>query len=73
MNRITKHDLEPGVYIDEQKFEVVVLDIVDHAWNNDKQLVEFLLSPMVVGRDLMNSDMRYMWPIEVFKSKFKKI
>ena len=73
MKRISPHDFEPGPYADDQGFAVVVTDIVDHAWNDDKQLLEFLPSPLVVGRDLMmSSDKRYMWPIEVFKSKFRK-
>jgi len=73
VNRITQHNLEPGTYIDDQGFEVVLLDIVDHAWNMDKQLLEFLPSALVVCRDLMmKDDKRYQWPIEVFKSKFKR-
>jgi len=60
--------------MDEQSFSVVVLDVIDHTWNMDKQLMEFMSSPMVMGRDLINlEDKRYMWPIEVFKSKFRKV
>lgn len=74
MREHNAYNLKPGPYIDDQGFEVVVLDIVDHAWNDDKQLVECLLSPMVVGRDLMTKeDKRYMWPIEVFRSKFRRL
>jgi len=72
VNRINIHNLEPGTYIDDQGFEVVLLDIVDYAWNMDKQLLEFLPSPLVVCRDLMKDDKRYQWPIEVFKSKFRR-
>jgi hypothetical protein len=73
MLRINIYDLEPGPYIDEQGFAVVVLDVIDHAWNNDKQLLEFLQSPLVMGRDLVGVDKRYQWPLEVFKLKFRKI
>lgn len=73
MKRISPHNFEPGPYVDDQGFEVVVLDIVDHSWNADQQLMEYLESPLVLGRDLMmSSDKRYVWPIEVFKSKFRK-
>lgn len=73
MIRINQWNLEPGTYIDDQEFAVVVLDVVDHSWNSDKQLVEFLSSPVVVGRDLIGGEKRYMWPIEVFKIKFRKL
>jgi len=72
MLRINEHGIEPGVYIDDHGFKVVVLDIIDHAWNADKELQEFLSVPFVVGRDLEHMEgKRYMWPLEVFKNKFK--
>lgn len=72
MNRINEWNLEPGPYVDDQGFNVVLLDVVDHAWNDDKQLVEYLSSPVVVGRELLGGEKRYMWPIEVFKLKFRR-
>jgi len=69
---INVYDLEPGPYVDDKGHHVVVLDIVDHAWNSDQQLLEFLQSPLVVGRDLIGGEKRYLWPLEVFKEKFRK-
>lgn len=73
MNRINEHNLEPGPYIDNQGFSVVVLDIVDHSWNSDKQLMEYLVSPLVVARDLIGNEKRYIWPLVVFNKQFKKL
>lgn len=73
MNRINIHGIEPGPYVDDQGFNVVVLDIVDHSWNSDKQLMEYLVSPLVVCRELLGGEKRYAWPVEMFKMKFRKI
>jgi hypothetical protein len=70
VNRINKWEVEPGPYADEKNFQVVVTDIIEHSWNGQKQLVEY--SPLVVARDLVGS-LKYCWPLEVFKEKFRKI
>ena len=73
MLRINEHGIEPGVYKDDHGFAVVVLDIINHGWNAEKGLQEFLSEPLVIGRDLAtNEGKRYMWPLEVFKLKFTK-
>lgn len=64
--------LEPGVYIDEHDYKVVVLDIISHSWNPVADLQEVLSTPLVMARDLMIMDgNRYIWPLDVFKRKFK--
>ncbi len=73
MNRINEFNLEPGLYTDDEGFKLVLLDIIDHAWSHDKQLVEYLSSPLAMGRELLGGEKRFVWPIEVFKIKFRKI
>ena len=73
MNRINSQNLEPGPYKDEHGFEVVVIDIITHGWNSSAGLQEALLEPLVVGRQLMRTEERYVWPLAVFKERFKAI
>lgn len=74
VNRINNF-LEPGPYEDEHKFQVVVLEVVTHSWNIDKGLQEVLPESMVLARNLVETkeQLRYIYPISIFKEKFKPL
>lgn len=71
MNRINQYNIEPGPYSDDHGFKIVVIDIVTHSWNGIAGLQEALPEPLVLGRQLVMTDERYVWPLSVFKEKFR--
>lgn len=70
--------LEPGAYtetIEGKKRIVVVTDVLNHKWNVDKNMQEYI-EPLVVFRELIEGvaeHKRFSMPIDLFKSKFKAI
>lgn len=71
MNRINQFELEPGPYC-EGDFVVIVLDVITHQWNREKQLQEALDEPLVMCRDLLITEhKRYLYPLLVFRAKFQ--
>lgn len=75
MNRINVFGIEPGAYVDEKDFKVVVLDVVTHQYNPVVGLEEALPTPSVLVRNAveLKEHIRYLYPIEIFKAKFKPI
>ena len=79
MNRINNYDLEPGPYVSSEGFKVVVLDIITYQYSSLADLQEILPVPMVLVRNLVEktkteeAQPRYLYPIEIFKAKFKAI
>lgn len=75
MNRINEYDIEPGPWTDEHGTTLVVLDVVNHAYNTTANLCEALADPFVILRPLDVSRIehsRYAYPLSIFKQKFTK-
>jgi len=75
MDLHNEFNLPPGVYEDDKGEKVVATDVITHCWESESGLVALLPHYLVVVRPLVDSKpyRRYLYPMEVFKAKFKQI
>lgn len=76
MNRINEFNIEPGPYADEHDSVLVVLDVINHAYDPLTHLPTVIADPLVVLRHLEHTrseHIRYAYPLSVFNQKFKKL